>query len=232
MNDLTVHASEGLEIIKESDFLSASDIGFLVENKSVFQELFENKTIWRSGTDMRVSVLNDVKFPDKAAKYRQCARECDAFHGYLIDLSFEFRRNKVKLKLLERRLENVNDPLEQELVRIDIEELQYQIRNQTKQASERVRELREWILLMSQLDDGTWDSSDLDKTQLLSYAQSFIKKYMINQDHVSGSERTNLIGLLVTSLRYCEELGVMTELRESLNQDENKFLDGLEFENK
>lgn len=231
MKDLKVYSNEGLSIIKASEFLKADDLEFLLDNKSSFQEMFEKKKIWRSSVDMRVSVLNDVKFPDKASKYWQCVRECDAFYGYLVELSFDFRRNKIKLENLNRKIKQCRDDLEREMLKIDIEELEYIISNQTKQASERVREIREWIILMEQLDDGSFDTQDIDKSQLLSYSQSFIKKYMINKDNISGSEKVNLIGLLVTSLRYCQEKGVIDDLMCNLNEDEKEFLQSMEVKN-
>lgn len=227
MKDLKVYSNEGLSIIKASQFLKEEDISFLLDNKSSFQEMFEKKKIWRSSVDMRVSVLNDVKFPDKASKYWQCLKECDAFYNYLIELSFDFRRNKVKLESLKRTLENCSDDLKSELLVIDIEELEYIISNQTKQAEERVREIKEWLILMEQLDDGSFNTQNIEKSQLLSYAASFLKKYMINKDSITGAEKTNLVGLLVTSIRYCNEKGIINELLDIISVDEREQLEKL-----
>lgn len=225
MKDLKVYTNEGLSIIKASQFLKEKDIDFLLDNKNSFQAMFEKKKIWRSSVDMRVSVLNDVKFPDKASKYWQCVKECDAFYNYLIELSFEYRRNKVKLEGLKRSLKKCSDDLQRELIIIDIEELEYIISNQTKQAEERVREIREWFVLMEQLNDGSFNTNDVEKSQLISYATSFLKKYMINKDSITGAEKTNLIGLLFTSIRYCNEKGILKELLNIISTEEKKELE-------
>lgn len=220
MRDLTTYTQEVLSNIKQSKFLSDDDWGFLVKHKPDFQEIFEKKKIWRTSVDMEVSVLSDVKYPDNAAKYWQCVRECDAFYNYLIELSFEFRRNQVKLESLNRQIDKCTDDLQLELLTIDREELNYIISNQTKQAKERVRELKEWIRLMNKYNDNSFNPADQEQSQLLSYARSFIKKFDITKDSVSGSERTNLVGLLVTSLNKCAELDIMDDLYKSLTKEE------------
>lgn len=224
MKDVSLYTQEGLSNIKQSNFLSEGDLNFIIDHKKNFQDLFEKKKIWRSRVDMEVSVLNDVKFPDNASKYWQCVRECDAFYNYLVELSFDFRRNQVKRKGLLRSLENNIDELEKELLQIDLEELEYIITNQIQQAKHRVREIKEWVDLMAKYDDGSFDSNNIESSQLLSYAQSFIKKYMATEDTMEGSEKINITGLLVTSLRRCEELNLTNQLLESLSEEEIDFL--------
>lgn len=227
MKDLTTYTKEVLTNIEQSNFLSQADFDFLVDHKKNFQEIFEKKKIWRSRIDMEVSVLNDVKFPDNASKYWQCVKECDAFYNYLIELSFQYRRNQVKLKQLIKQLEISKDEFQIESLKIDIEELNYIISNQIQQAKDRVREIREWIDLMQELDDGSFDTQNLESSQLLSYTSSFIKKYIATKDNISGSEKTNLTGLLVTSLRRCKEDGIEKELLGSLNPQESEFINTL-----
>ena len=52
-----------------------------------------------------MSVLQDAKYPTKAAKYWQCVREQNVFLENLMSLSFDDRRNEVKLKRLKEKLE-------------------------------------------------------------------------------------------------------------------------------
>jgi len=47
---------------------------------------------------MRFSVLNDMKYPTPASKYWQCVREQNVYLENLMTLSFEYRRNEVKIK--------------------------------------------------------------------------------------------------------------------------------------
>ena len=75
---------------QESDYL-----------KDLMIELEENKLknqIYRTETEMRYSVLNDGAFPTKASKYWQSVREMDVMHRELIKMSFQYRKNLIKLK--------------------------------------------------------------------------------------------------------------------------------------
>ena len=57
------------------------------------------------------SVLNDAKYPTKAAKYWQCVREQNVFLENLMSLSFDYRRTEVKIKRLQEKLDKEEAPL-------------------------------------------------------------------------------------------------------------------------
>ena len=59
--------------------------------------------MFRTQTEMEFSVLNDAKYPTNAAKYWQCVREQNVFLENLMSLSFDYRRNEVKIKRLEKK---------------------------------------------------------------------------------------------------------------------------------
>ena len=75
------------------------------------RDTWTKKQMFRTETEMQFSVLNDAKFPTKAAKYWQCVREQNVFLENLMSLSFEYRRAEVKQKRLEQKLEKEEDPL-------------------------------------------------------------------------------------------------------------------------
>ena len=65
------------------------------------EELIDNShkvQLYRTETEMRVAVLNDASFPTPASKYWQSVREMDVMHRELIKMSFEYRKNLIKLK--------------------------------------------------------------------------------------------------------------------------------------
>ena len=66
-----------LELIeKESpnlnNLLDASDVDQFKELTGELRDTWTKKQIFRTETEMRFSVLNDYKYPTKAAKYWQC----------------------------------------------------------------------------------------------------------------------------------------------------------------
>ena len=48
----------------------------------------------------RFSVLQDNRYPTKAAKYWQCVREQSTYLDNLMTLSFDYRRNEAKIKMV------------------------------------------------------------------------------------------------------------------------------------
>ena len=68
------------------------------------RDTWTKKQMFRTETEMQFSVLNDAKYPTKAAKYWQCVREQNVFLENLMQLSFDYRRSEVKQKRIEEKL--------------------------------------------------------------------------------------------------------------------------------
>jgi hypothetical protein len=62
------------------------------------RDTWTKKQVFRTETEARISVLQDAKYPNQAAKYWQCVREQNVFLENLMSLSFEARRNDAKIK--------------------------------------------------------------------------------------------------------------------------------------
>ena len=54
--------------------------------------------MFRTETEMRISVLNDLKHPTPGAKYWQAVREQNVFFEQMIFLSFDYRENDIEIK--------------------------------------------------------------------------------------------------------------------------------------
>ena len=108
------------------------------------KDTWTKKQMFRTETEMQFSVLNDAKYPTKAAKYWQCVREQNVFLENLMNLSFDYRRTEVKLKRLQEKLEKEEDPLKKELLQIDIDEKIYSKASMQLVARDRMREIKLW----------------------------------------------------------------------------------------
>jgi len=209
---------------KESDNLhNILDPNDVTDFKGMVDELrdtWTKKQIFRTETEMRFSVLNDLKYPTKASKYWQCVREQNVYLENLMSLSFEYRRDEVKLKRLEQKLKEEKDPLKKELIQIDIDEKTYGRANMQLTAKDRMREIRLWSQLKKENDDGTFDKTNVDTHQLESY-----HKIMINRKDTltAGStqpEVFNVLGQLQTIERVQKEKGqIESTKRETLSQE-------------
>ncbi len=67
------------------------------------RDTWTKKQMFRTETEMQFSVLNDAKYPTKAAKYWQCVREQNVFLENLMQLSFDYRRAEVKQKRIQEK---------------------------------------------------------------------------------------------------------------------------------
>ena len=78
-NDITKYTKLGVDKIKDVDILEKDDLMSVANLSKELQRVFEVKQVWRTETEMRYSVLNDVSFPTPASKYWQAVREQDVF---------------------------------------------------------------------------------------------------------------------------------------------------------
>ena len=93
-------------IEKEGENLnSLLEVEDLKDFKAMTAELkdtWTKKQMFRTETEARFSVLQDNRYPTKAAKYWQCVREQASYLDNLMSLSFSYRRNEAKIKWLEK----------------------------------------------------------------------------------------------------------------------------------
>jgi len=104
------------------NILSTEDVKEFKNMVGEFRDTWTKKQIFRTETEARISVLQDMKYPTKAAKYWQCVREQNVFLENLMGLSFDYRRNDVKIKRLEKKIQEEGDDLKKELWQIDLDE--------------------------------------------------------------------------------------------------------------
>ena len=186
------------------------------------RDTWTKKQIFRTETEMRFSVLNDMKYPTPAAKYWQCVREQNVYLENLMSLSFEYRRNEVKIKKLEEKLLTEEDALKKELYQIDIDEKNFSKASMQLTARDRMREIKLWSKLKKEVDDGTFDKEDVNTHQLESYHKIMINRKDTLTAGSSQPEVFNVLGQLQTIERVKKERGqIENTKREALSQESN-----------
>ena len=202
--------------IKELIEKEAPNLNNLLDPEDVkqFQGLTEElrdtwtkKQMFRTETEMQFSVLNDAKYPTKAAKYWQCVREQNVFLENLMNLSFDYRRADVKLKRLQQKMEKEEDPLKKELLQIDIDEKIYNKASMQLVARDRMREIKLWSKFKKKFDDGSFDTKDVNTHQLHSYHLTMKNKAETLTEGSSQPEVFNVLGQLQSIERIKKELG-------------------------
>lgn len=223
-NSYNQYSTESLLIIQESNFLEKGDLSELLKMKDELQDSFEKKQIWRTETEIEFSVLNDLKFPTKASKYWQSVREQSVFFENLVTLSFDYRRNLVKIARLKEKLETAENQFDKEELRIDLEEAEFAKKNMEIAAKDRFREIKIWSKKKKELNDGSFDDQNVNSHQLVSYTRYYINKIFTAQGASSTAERINLEGQLVTCLRLCKERKLVDDVLIGFNQEQQKAI--------
>ena len=191
-----------LAIITDAGLLADGELGSLVALTDELRHNWETVQVFRTQTEMVVSVLNDIKRPTADAKYWQAVREQDVMLAELVSLSYEYRKTLVQIKRLQRSLESETDELEREALGIEIEQQEWIAAQMRRTAHHRTREISEWSrikeLLLPDLKYGT---EDVDAHQLEAMCLRFAAEARLVTDHTPVADARNILGLAATAER-------------------------------
>ena len=190
-----------------NNILEPEDVSIFKEMTEELRDTWTKKQMFRTETEMQFSVLNDAKYPTKAAKYWQCVREQNVFLENLMSLSFDYRRTEVKIKRLQQKLEQEEDPIKKELLQIDLDEKVYSKANAQLVARDRMREIKLWSKFKKQFDDGSFDTKNVNTHQLNSYHLTMRNKAETLTQGSSQPEVFNVLGQLQSIERIKKENG-------------------------
>jgi len=214
-----IHALIEKEAPSLNNLLDPNEVKEFKELTNELRDTWTKKQVFRTETEMRMSVLQDAKYPTKASKYWQCVREQNVFLENLMSLSFDARRNEVKLKRLEEKLLNEEDPLKRELLQIDIDEKTYSVANMQLVARDRMREIKLWSVLKKEFNDGSFDDKDVNSHQLDSYHLIMKNKAETLTAGSSQPEVFNVLGQLQTIERVKKSGEMIYNKKEQLTND-------------
>ena len=186
------------------------------------RDTWTKKQMFRTETEMQFSVLNDAKYPTKAAKYWQCVREQNVFLENLMNLSFDYRRAEVKIKRLQEKLDKEEDPLKRELLQIDIDEKTYGKASMQLVARDRMREIKLWSKFKKKFDDGSFDTRDVNTHQLNSYHLTMKNKAETLTSGSSQPEVFNVLGQLQSIERIKKDIQIENKKKEDAKLEFDK----------
>ncbi len=182
MKDLDKYSSNGLKSITSSSMLDTKDHSTIISMKNQLQDTYTKKQVWRTTTEMKVSVLDNFKFPTTASKYWQSIREQDVFYTNLIYLSCEYEEKQGELELLQIEYDEIKDDNKksgnQKIIKSKIKRAEFTLIEMRLQAHHRVREIESWEEIKKELVkiDPNFDTTDPDTHQMDSYEQRFAKQ--------------------------------------------------------
>src|SRR5210317_976152 len=205
-----------------NSLLEVEDLKDFKAMTSELRDTWTKKQMFRTETEARFSVLQDNRYPTKAAKYWQCVREQSSYLDNLMTLSFSYRRNEAKIKWLEKKIIEEQDEYKATKYQIDLDECKYVKASMEKQAYHRMREIKMWSKLKKEFNDGSFNDKDVNQHQLESYGLQYFEKAKTLNEHSSESEKFNILGQL-QSLQRIKKSG---ELESSYKEQEQLTQDG------
>lgn len=185
MKDIENYSKLGLDKIKNVEILNETDVNTITELSTELQRVFQVKQIWRTETEMKYSVLNDIHFPTPAAKYFQCVREQDAFFSELMKLSCDYQIKQGELEIAEIEFNEIDKTSMKGKAKAKIKDgeiklMKFSLIQMRLAAHDRVREIKLWEKLKNELcENNDFDINDVSKHQIESYKARWEKELNI-----------------------------------------------------
>ena len=175
------------------------------ELTSELRDTWTKKQIFRTETEIRVSVLDDGRYPNRAAKYWQCVREQNVFLETLMDLSFDYRKNDIEIKKIQIKIKKEKNLLEKELLQIELDKKIYSKATMELVAKDRMREINLWSNLKKEFDDGSFDKQNVNTHQSVSLRQVLEHKKATITAGTPQNEVFNIVSQLESLYREEKE---------------------------
>lgn len=177
--------------------LNENDSQQLQQITAELSDAWHKRQIFRTETEARFAVLNDFKYPTKAAKYWQAVREQTCHLDELTRLSFDLRRRKLDLLELKSKLEDtIPGGYDHERLLIDRDEILFCIASAEQVAKDRVREIMQWSMIKKEVDDGSFDNQNVNTHQRESLFKVAVNHAQAAPDNLSSEEKLSIKGLL------------------------------------
>ena len=210
------------EVPSLTNLLDPEDVQKFKELTGELRDTWTKKQMFRTETEMQFSVLNDAKYPTKAAKYWQCVREQNVFLENLMTLSFDYRRTEVKIKRLQEKLAKEEDPIKRELLQIDIDEKTFNKASAQLVARDRMREIKLWSKFKRKFNDGSFDTTNVNTHQLNSYHLTMKNKAETLTQGSSQPEVFNVLGQLQSIERIKKDIAIENKKKDDAKLEFNK----------
>ncbi len=192
---------KGIEKIKSSSILSNDDYSTMSEMSVSLQHVFEKRQIFRTETEIKYSVLDELRCPTDAGKYWQIIREEFNMFENLMNLSFQYEDLNCDLQLKEIELTEIDDSVKGKIYQMkkrnEIKRLQFVSSGMILQAKDIVRELKIWESLKTKLKSRSeFDLDDCNANQFETLKLKWENQLKISKE--SGNEtmyKNSKIGL-------------------------------------
>lgn len=209
--------------------LNEEDVNTILTLKDELVDNWHKKQIFRTETEMRFSVLNDAKHPTIASKYWQSVREMSAHFDALMNLTFDLRKNTVEKLRLDKKIDDLmqdeeNNKFDIMDAHIDLDRNLYDRSCMLQVAKDRVRELTLWSKIKGELDNGSFDTKDVNTHQADSLHKYFENRVKSLNDSSSPGDIMNAMGPYLSFNRLKDNEGRILNFLGELPEDKKNKL--------
>lgn len=200
------------------DLLSPDDLNSYGSLIDELKDSYQKDTMFRTEVEMRFSVLNDGRHPTRGSKYWQSVKEQKSHLVQLIDLSFSYRHNEIEIKQLNKKLETEKDEIEKELLKLELDKKYFARRNFEFEGNHRIRELKAWSKIKDELDDGSFNTKNVEEHQLESYQKVYQNKAKTITQGTPQGDVFNIYAQLQTVERLLNDKQIENDKKKSIEK--------------
>lgn len=204
--------------------LDERDQAFLEAAAPRCEEDWKKRQIFRTESEARASVLDDLHFPTPDAKYWQAVREHAQMAEQLVLTGFEWRRNELALERAAQRMTAATDPFVREEAAIERDECLFRRASLRRVAADRVREIRLWQRLQDELLPSVEDSADPDTHQAVSQARRWLLAIHHLGPSANPAEVENAVGQAVSFIRLAARQGRLDAVLLGMPEEGEQFV--------
>lgn len=196
----------GLQIVEDAGLLSGDEVSSLQELRAELERTFETAQVFRTRTEMELSVLNEIKRPTPDAQYWQATREQDVMLIELVLLSFEYHKNELETRKLRVQAGEESDSVERDLLLLEIARRGFVAHQMERTAHHRLREIQEWSAIKKELEPHLeFGTEDVNAHQLKAMTLRYQAEVGIISQHTPVADAFNVLSLNVASKRRSQE---------------------------
>ena len=245
IKDLMVFNQDAIAVIEETPLFNEDEKKEIITASENMENSFFHSQVFRTDTEARISVLNDVKFPTPASKYYQSLREMNVHQCELVNLLYDYEDKKQDLKITRAEIMDLEEQLEKSLKEsekiklqaqikkkeIELAKTSFSLKNMKRMADGRKQEIMQWNKILNELDpvmdEFKIPKNDPDAHQKVSYAVRFIRQArnsFLSNVEMGTAEANNLLGQLTTNMKVIREEGLEETVAKNLSIEEQQFI--------
>jgi len=215
--------------LQEKIGLTETDIEKLNRSLDLVKTSHKYAQVFRTDTEARVSVLNDIKHPTPDAKYWQAIRELKVQSNELFLLNFDYKMKVIDRDELKQKVEfETDNEFEWKRNKLKLEKTEYELLQMELIAKDRIREVDMWRSIIEEIQPAMrFSREDVNEHQLLSYGNRFISEYVAAlkmRSKASPAEARNIMGLLTSTLNKISRDGKMDQFLKISSPEVKNFL--------